>query len=470
MANLKMRYILISAVLLLPISAASEEVTTQKIITSITENHPKLLALDANEQQIKQGIQAAEGAFDIRLQQNTKLKISGFYDGNYLSQSLVKPLRFMGGRLTSQYRISDGTFADYDGGYETRSGGEASVGIALSLLRDRDIDSRRVAVSNAKLAVEGWSSQEKLSVNKLLYDGLSRYLDWYETNLRLKVIAELYETTKIREQAIKSRIDKGLLAAIALTEFNSILLSRLTAFQDAKQRFIISQQGLSFYYRDQNGDQIDTQKLAHSPDDILWPFSLSEEKIADIQQALMSHPSMNILYFLVEQAKNDYQLSENLLLPQLDVEARVSRDLGAGDRSLGMMDSEIGLMFSMPLGQQTAKAQKVIAQQKIQELGYELQIVRDLLQQDFNQSLLALNNAKQIAENQRQQSQIASELVVQERKRFALGVSDLFLLNARETTLIQAKLKAIESEVEVFRQELATLYISANLDTASNSF
>lgn len=470
MANYKIWYTLSLVVLLLPLKVASEEITTQTIITSITQNHPKLLSLNASEQQIQQGIQAAEGAFDIRVQQNSKLKISGFYDGNYLSQSLVKPLRFMGGRLSSEYRISDGTFADYDGYYETRSGGEASVGIALSLLRDRDIDSRRVAVSNAKLAVQGWNSQEKLSVNKLLYDGLSRYLDWYETNLRLSVIAELYETTKIREKAIKSRIDKGLLAAISLTEFNSILLSRLTAFQDAEQRFIISQQGLSFYYRDESGNKIDTKKLAHSPNDIVWPFSLSEEKIAEIHQALMSHPSMNILYFLVEQAKNDYKLSENSLLPQLDVEAKVSRDLGGGDRSLGMVDSEIALLFSMPLGQQTAKAEKVIAQQKIQELSYELQLVRDLLQQDFNQSLLELNNAKQIADNQRQQAQIASKLYTQEQKRFDLGVSDLFRLNARETSLIEAKLKAIEAEVTVFRQELATLYITANLDITASSY
>ena len=469
MANYKLRTLLAILALSLPSLSASEDITTKTLIASITQNHPKLLSLNATEQQVTQGIQAAEGAFDIRVQQSTKLKISGFYDGNYLSQRLVKPLRFMGGRVISEYRISDGTFADYDGDYETRTGGEASVGIALSLMRDRDTDSRRVAVSNAKLSVQRFNSQQRLSINKLLYDGLSRYLDWYETNLRLLVIAELYETTKFREQAIKSRIDKGLLAAITLTEFNTILLGRLTSFQDAQQRFIISQQGLSFYYRDQNGNMIDTEKLSQSPDDILWPFSLSEQKIEQIKQQLISHPSMKIFYALVEQAKNDYNLSENALLPQLDIEARVARDLGSGDESLGMVDSEIGLTFSIPLGQQTAKAQKVIAQQKIQELSYELQLVTDLLQQDFEQSILRLNNAKQIAHNQRQQAQIANKLFSQEKKRFDLGVSDLFLLNARESSAIEAKLKAIGAEIAVFRQELATLFIAANLDLPNSS-
>jgi outer membrane protein TolC len=469
MPNYKLRFILPILALSLPSISASEDITTQTLIASITQNHPKLLSLSAGEQQVVQGIQAAEGAFDIRVQQSTKLKTSGFYDGNYLSQSLVKPLRFMGGRVTSEYRISDGTFADYDGNYETRSGGEASVAIALSLMRDRDTDSRRVAVSNAKLSVQEFNSQQRLSINKLLYDGLSRYLDWYETNLRLLVIAELYKTTKFREQAIKSRIDKGLLAAITLTEFNSILLGRLTSFQDAQQRFIISQQGLSFYYRDQNGKMIDTEQLNQSPDDILWPFNLSEKKIEQIQQQLISHPSMKIFYALVEQAKNDYSLSENALLPQLDIEAKLARDIGSGDESLGVVDSEIGLTFSIPLGQQTAKAQKIIAQQKIQELGYELQLVSDLLQQDFEQSILRLNNAKQIAYNQRQQAQIANKLFSQEQKRFDLGVSDLFLLNARESSAIEAKLKAIGADITVFRQELATLFIAANLDLPNSS-
>jgi outer membrane protein TolC len=133
------------------------------------------------------------------------------------------------------------------------------------------------------------------------------------------------------------------------------------------------------------------------------------------------------------------------------------------------VDSEIGLTFSIPLGQQTAKAQKIIAQQKIQELGYELQLVSDLLQQDFEQSILRLNNAKQIAYNQRQQAQIANKLFSQEQKRFDLGVSDLFLLNARESSAIEAKLKAIGADITVFRQELATLFIAANLDLPNSS-
>lgn len=460
----RLRCILTLLAFALPSLAGSEEITTKALIASIMQNHPKLLSLDANEQQILQGVQAAEGAFDIRAEQNTQLKTSGFYDGDYLSQRLVKPLRFMGGSVVSEYRISDGSFADYDGNYETRSGGEASVGIGLSLLRDRDTDNRRVAVTNAKLAVQGWNSQERLSINKLLYDGLSRYLDWYETNLQLSVISELYETTKIREQVIRRRIDEGLLAAITLTEFNSILLSRLTTFQDAKQRVTIARQGLNFYYRDNNGNMASRESLARSPDDILWPFSLSEEKIVQIQQQLTSHPSMELFYFMVEQAKNEYSLSENALLPQLDIEARLARDLGSGDDNLGMTDTEIGLTFSMPLGQQTAKAEKVIAQQKIRELNYELQLVTDLLEQDFNQSVSRLSNAKQIAQNQRQQAKIAKKLFTQEKKRFDLGVSDLFLLNIRELSAIEAKVKAIEAEVTVLRQELATLFIAANLD------
>jgi outer membrane protein TolC len=426
------------------------------------------LSLDANEQQVLQGVQAAEGAFDIRAEQNTKLKTSGFYDGNYLSQSLVKPLRFMGGRLTSEYRISDGSFADYDGEYETRSGGEASIGLGLSLLRDRDIDSRRVAVTNAKLSVQERNSQERLSINELLYKGLSRYLDWYETNLGFLVISELYETTKIREKVIKRRIDKGLLAAISLTEFNSILLNRLTAFQKAEQRFTVAQQGLRFYYRDNNGNMVVTEKLARPPNDILWPFSLSEEKIVQIEQELTAHPSMDIFNLLIKQAKNEYNLSENALLPQLDIVAKVARDLGSGDDDLDMTDTEIGLKFSMPLGQKTAKAQKVIAQQKIRELGYELQIGTERLKQDFNQSVLRLNNAKQVAHNQTQQAKIAKTLFIQEKKRFDLGASDLFLLNIRETNAIEARLKAIEAEVDVFRQELATLYVTANLNNTAN--
>lgn len=448
-----------------PVTVQSEQLTTAQLIESIKRNHPKLMALNAAEQQVSQGIQAAEGAFDMRVEQNTRLKTSGYYDGKHLSQSIIKPLRFMGGELKSEYRISDGNFADYDGELDTRSGGEASIGLALPLMRDREIDKRRVAVNNAKLGVQEWNAQAQWSINQLLYSGLSSYLDWYETHLRLIVMRELYKNTQIREQAINTRVKKGDIAAISVTEFNAITLNRLSALQEARQQFARAQQALTFYYRDDKGEMTEIDKLSHVPQNISWPYKLTQEQIEQIEHALNSHPSLSAIAFSLEQAKNEYRLSENALLPKLDIKAKVARDIGSGSETLGMVDSEIGLQFSVPLGQQTAKAEKVMAQQKVRELEYELKLRKDSLVRDFRESVLMLENIKQIAEIQARQAQTANALFLQEQKRFDVGVSDLFLLNARETSAIEAKLKAIEADVAILRQELTTLFIAAKLDT-----
>jgi hypothetical protein len=129
--------------LLLPSWVSAKVVTTNELIESIKLNHPKLMMLNAGEQQNIEAINSAQGAFDLRLKQDTKLKTTGYYDGKYLSQKVEKPLRFMGGEVSSEYRISDGEFPIYDGEYDTSSAGEASVALELSLLQNRDIDKRR---------------------------------------------------------------------------------------------------------------------------------------------------------------------------------------------------------------------------------------------------------------------------------------------------------------------------------------
>lgn len=451
----------------IPVIAASEPVTTLKIISSIKENHPKLMTLSAREEQAKLGVMSAEGAFDIRVQQSTKIKTSGFYDGKYLSQGISKPLQFMGGTFFSEYRISDGRFPDYDGQFDTRNGGEASIGISLSLMRNRDIDARRVAIDNAKLGLEEWNAQKRLEMNELLYSGLTSYLDWHEASLRFNTINQLYRTTLVRGEGIQKRVDKGDLATIALTEFHSILLTRQTDLQQAKQQIDKIRESVSFYYRDENGAMIDLESIQNTPKDIAWPFSMDETRITQLENSINAHPALDALLYSIEQARNRYQLSKNDLLPQLDIEGRIARDIGSGDESLDMLDSEIGVTFSVPIGRTTANAEKAIAQQKIRELQYELQLLTDMLKQDFRQSAVILDNMNEIADIYEQQALVAEELLLQEQKRFNLGMSDLFLLNERETGALEAKLKSIKANIDVLKQQLFTLYLTVNINNES---
>jgi outer membrane protein TolC len=462
MNKLLLRWLASLWMLLVAPFSSSAPLTTAELVEAIKRNHPRLLAISASQQQAQQGVNVAEGRFDLRIEQQTKLKTSGYYDGKYLSQRVKKPLRFMGGELITEYRISDGDFASYDGELDTRSGGEASIGVAIPLLRDREIDGRRVALSNAKLGIDQRDAEAKWQINQLLYSGLSSYLDWYESKLRLAAIADLYDKTRIREKAIQTRVSKGDLAEISLTEFNAILLSRRANLQQARQEFAQSKQALSFFYRDDNGEMASADRLDDVPEDLLWPYADGTNTVG-LEQKLTQHPTLASLQFSLEQAKNRFKLSSNAVLPQLDLEAKVARDIGAGNPRLGMVDSEVGLQFSLPLGQRSAKADKVIAEQKVKELQYELKLQQDSLKRDFNEAIVVLENTKQIAEFQQQQSETAHQLFLQEQKRFNVGVSNLFLLNTRETAAIEAQLKAIESEVAVLRQQLVIRYILAEL-------
>ena len=428
--------------------------TLQALADSIKQYHPQIQAMIAKRKQAGFAELEAQGAFDANISQTTQLRLSGYYDGQYLEQTISQPLQMMNAEIFGTYRISDGNFPDYDGYNETLSGGEANVGVSFSLLQNRDTDARRVGLSNAEQTLKNWQAQEHNYLNTLLNKGLNTYLNWYQEALQAQVINHLVQTTQLRLSAIKQRVEKGDLARISLTEFQTTLLQRQILQQQAQRNLVITKQSLSYFWRDNSGEMHSADQISDLPKQINWPLSLEKSMSAQIDRNIAQHPQIKALRAKRVIARNKMSLADNKLLPTLDVKFSVAQDFGHGTESLYGTESKVALNFSVPLGQRTAKAQRGAARQKIRELDYALKALADQLQQAQQQAWQALHFAKSLAELRKKQAQVADQLWHQELTRFEAGDSDLFLLNNREATAIEAKLSAIRADVSVYRQEL----------------
>lgn len=444
-------------------TTTEQELSILELMESIREHHPVIYSARATREQADTAIQRAQGAFDLGINQTTLSRLNGFYDGQYLEQGVSQPLEIAGAQIGASYRRSEGNFPIYEDFFNTLSGGEVTLDLSFSLLRDREIDARRTAMADAPLQQNIGAIQEQLTINQLLFDGLSTYLFWYRTYLETQALQDLVDLAETRREGIESRVASGDLAAITLTEFETILLTRQIVLQESQQRLLQAQQQLLFYWRDESGRTYSTSELFGPQVPLVWPFDDYDFDQEWQRRIVETHPSIADLDAQLQIARNQARLARNRLLPQLDVEMKLGNDFGSGSNTLQGPESYVGLNFSVPLQRNRARADRTAALAKINEIEYDRQIQFDRLSVSLNESLIQLQTFDQLRVLRRQQADIAHELERQERIRFEEGDSDQFLLNTREAAAGQAELEAIAAEVLWLQQQLILLGLGIDL-------
>jgi outer membrane protein TolC len=437
------------------------------VFESIKAYHPSMKAMNAKREQTEFLSQRARGEFDLQFNQESRLRTSGYYDGQYIDQTITKPLEIYGADITARYRRGDGAFPIYEDYSRTESGGEASIGISLSLLKNSRIDSRRIGIKNADNQLSIGLSQEQIEINNLLFQGINAYLSWYRAFKQTQAISDLVTLALVRRKGMHARVASGDLAEISKVEFETTLLRRQANLLQAKQSLRQSQQRLSFYWRSSNGQQKIINDTHFPSDDLVYIFKkvIFDEVWQEL--VLNNHPEIARLEGQVLVAKNELRLAQNNYLPTLDLELKVAEDLGTGSQSLNGTETFVGLTFSMPLERRKERAERSIASVKLKEFTFKKQALVDRLRNDLNINITQLTTLEELAELRKNQADMAKLLEQQEYIRFDAGDSEQFLLNTRETEAGQATLDAIEALIRWWQKKIQLIAISGQLNQIS---
>lgn len=437
--------------------------TIDELIDSMLHYHPYVLAINEGNYQAAAELEIARSRFDPVVEQKTTSRLSGYYDGTNLTQRFSNPIEDFNGELFTEYRISEGDFPSYEGGYKTLSGGEASVGIALSLLQNREIDKRRTELKNAGLASSQWQALATSLKNEFIYKGVSEYIAWYESAQQVVAVEELLKAAAERENALAVRVEKGDIASIVLTEFRANILQQRLLLAELKQKRDAHAQMLTYYWRSSEGVMLAIDEK-QPPEELNWPFWVGDGQLTTLRKALKQHPELDVMRLEQQVISNKVELSKNALLPKLDLKASLARDLGAGPTSLDGTETKVGLAFSYPLGNRKAKAEQAQLLSKKRELDHKLSSTQQAITQRFEQALVYWLQAKNISALQSENAALANTLAKVEKTRFDAGDSDMFVLNARAQNEIKARIKAIKAKVDLLKAELMLYKEAAMLE------
>ncbi|RZM06345.1 MAG: TolC family protein, partial [Sphingomonas sp.] len=354
------------------------------------------------------------------------------------------------------YRASRGTFPVYEDQAYTNRLGEAKVGALFALLRDRVVDERRTrrSVAGADIDVARFEAQMvAIGVQRRAVDA---YQAWVAAGLRLRAYRDLLDLAERRRGAIGRLVTLGARPEILLTENDQNLVRRRALVVRAEQDIATAANTLSLYLRDDAG-----APLLVSPDRLPADTSaLAGVAPTGSSAAAVTRPDYRAILTRIDQSTARLMLAENDLSPRLDLRGEVGKDVGPvglGGPNRTPLEAAVGFRFSVPLQNRAAKGRVAEARAEIDALAQRSRFLRDQIAIEVEGIVIAVGATERLAGIAEEERSLADRLAVAERRRFELGSGDFFLVNQREETATDARVRLIDAQARIAsaRAELA---------------
>ncbi len=394
----------------------------------------------------------AEGAFDLVFSADGFSRVGGFYDGTALEGVAKQPLRPLGASLYAGYKISEGDFPIYEDENFTNTGGAVKLGLLFSLLRDRDIDKRRYAELDAELDMREAEFDVLVTKVGVQRRALMAYWRWVAAGRQLAVYEDLLRIAIERQDGLEEQVRRGARAQIFLTENRQNITRRQSLVTSAGRSVERAANNLSLYYRDGQGRPVVPSIMRlPDPEDTTGAGVFDLDSATAASEALARRPELELLRIAIERERNRIVLTENSLKPRLDFNLEVQEGFGAvaeGGESRDSTDTVVGFTFSVPLQRRAARGRLLRSQAELEAMRREQQLTAEQIELELRNLLLDLTVSGQLlalAEQEMTQSEILRE---SELKRFQSGASDFFLVNLREETAADARIKFHQAELE----------------------
>lgn len=438
---------------------------------AVSEHHPIVRQAALLTDEAKQSVLQARGAFDPKLFSAYDRKEFGqnLYYSKWQSGVTI-PVLPGGIDVKMTYDQNYGQYLNPED--NVPSSGLAALGLRVPIGQGLLIDARRNALRQAQLAINLAEADRLKLINKTLYDAAKTYWEWYLAHQQYRLIREGYLVADTRFQALRQRALLGDVATIDTTEALITVQDRLVQLQQAEVNLQNARLRLTVFVW-KSDERTRTPQPLDVPSTVV-PQLVSVDLVHEsvLQQLLMraseQHPELLKLTTKGRQLALEERFQRSLLQPQIALQASLlSRTPQAGVGydwtsyyAFRPDNHKISLDLNFPLFLRKERGKLRQIQVKTQQLALEQQQMGRMITNDVQ---AAWNELKAL-ENQlvvQQQTVVNQRTLLQaEQQKFELGESSLFLVNSRESKLIDLQLKLEELRTK-HQKAIATLWYMA---------
>ncbi len=438
-------------------------VSMEQLYEVILQNHPIVKQAELLDDAARQEIMYARGFFDPKVEVSYDAKEFKGSDYFNIWDNVLKVPVWFNTDLKLGYERNTGQFLD--DGLTTPEDGLIYAGVSLPIGQGLIIDSRRATVRQAQL-MQGIADAEQVKmINKVLLQANKDYWNWYWSYNNFELYTEALSLAQTRLKAIKSNVEMGDYAPIDSVEAKIIVQSRSIERRQAFVDFINAGLILSNHLWNDEGSPVVLSENAYpvAPDS-LWQFLGIDTLYALIDLARENHPELVKLSLKQQQLEIERRLNVENLKPVLNLNYNFLTE-GTGsplDRNGQFFtnDYKLGVEFSFPLFLRKERAKLQKTNIKLIENNFaQVQAKREIVN-EINTSFNELQTLYNLIDEQASKVENYEDLLSAEILNFTNGESSVFLVNSRESKLIESRLKLLSFEVK-YQKAKAVLYWAA---------
>ena len=445
---------------------AQEIFTASAFYDNIRLYHPLVRQSALFQEEVRAEIMQARGAFDPKLFSSFDRKEFGrdlYY--NKWRAGVSVPLKLAGADVKVTYDDNQGLYINPEDNVPNT--GLLAVGLSVPLGQGLLTDARRTALRQAEAATTLAEADRLKLINKTLFDAAKTYWDWFLAYRQFTLIDEGYRLADTRFRAVRQRATLGDAAMIDTTEALITAQDRLVQRQQAEVDLQNARLAVSTFLWADGAAPLDLPAMVapESPVNGILPESVVQ---ALLDSAAKRHPELLKLDGKAQQLALDERFWRQMVRPQLSVNAMflsktdtpgVGYDLSSY-YAFRPENHKIGIDFVLPVFLRKERGKLRQIQVKQQQVVFDRQQTsRDIL----NDVRAAYNSLLTLADQLTVQSQTVQNqevLLRAEQQKFDLGESSLFLVNTRETKLIDLRIKREELRAK-YQKAIAQLYFTA---------
>lgn len=430
--------------------AEDNVLSLNEFLAYVKEFHPIAQLANFEISSAQAELLRSRGAFDPQVMvdwKNKEFKGTEYYD---VLNSTFKIPTWYGIEVKAGFEQNQGQFLNPE--RTVPDDGLYSAGVSVPIGQGLFINDRMADLRQAKIMQDLSQAQRDIRLNQLLSDAVLAYLDWYLSNREVNLFENFVDRAEIRFDGIKQSALAGDIPTIDTLEAGIIVQNRKLSLEQANLKLIKSRLKLSnFLWFEDNiplelGPFVAPEDLdENSLDPVLGTNLLQLENFV-----LEDHPKIRALDFKIDQLEVDQRLKAEMLKPQLDVEYNFINERVGQFENFNTNDYKAGVFFKVPLFLRKERGNLKLAKIKVNEAQLDLDFESLQLQNKIQASrseilsfITQLNTFQSIVEDN-------TSLLRAEERKFSFGESSVFLINAREVSLIDARLK----EIKVFEQLL----------------
>ncbi|WP_373056505.1 TolC family protein [Zunongwangia sp. H14] len=446
----------------LPLAAQEEErsqLEFSEYLSIVKKYHPlvKQAGLVVDEANFK--LMKARGAFDPKIEADfseKEFKATEYYQ---LFNSAFKIPTYYGLEFNAKYEENYGKYLNPQNTVPDE--GLYSAGVSLDVTNGIFLSERMAALKQAKLYRQQSQVKKDLLAAEVLYEASTAYFNWFAAYEALSLYQTFLGNAQFRLESVKTEFQAGDKPAVDTLEAKITYEKRQLELQQAQLDFYKASLKISNYLWAQDNipleitsEVIPNKELFEEVNE-MW----LENELTAIEN-FQDNPKIKYLEYEVGMQEVERRLSANKLLPNLELNYNFLSSEPEEWQGINTADYKFGFNFSLPLFLRKERSALQLAKIEVENLKYEL---INTNQKILNQLRSIQNEITSFRQQRFQMSGLVTNyetLVSAERRKFELGDSSLFLVNNRENSLINARLKEIEIIMKYLKSQAELLKIT----------